>query len=205
VSAEKTNETMNTNETNVKDDAVNESTTYTIADSVETDSIENEEATGGDASDTIAALTRQLEEAKAQADEDQQRLLRMQADYDNFRRRSRLEKEEFAKVAAQKLVEGLLPVFDNFDRAIQASKENKDFDGMVKGIEMVYRQFEGVMRTEGVMPIESVGQPFDPEVHQAIMQVESDEYEEGIVVEEVQKGYKLGDKVIRPAMVKVSM
>jgi molecular chaperone GrpE len=203
VSVEKTKEDID------QEELVSDSSTYTSTESSDSQSNAAKEQTDEDlatdeTSDGVADLIRQLEEAKAQVDEGGQRLLRMQADYDNFRRRSKLEKEEFAKYASLKLVEGLLPVFDNFDRALQASKDNKDFEVLVKGIEMVYRQFDGVLRGEGVTPIESVGQPFNPEFHQAIMQVESDEFEEGTVVEEVQKGYKLGDKVIRPAMVKVS-
>jgi molecular chaperone GrpE len=147
----------------------------------------------------------ELEQLRKQADENYQRYLRTQADFDNFRRRARQEKEDLAKYASQKLVESLVPIIDNFDRALQSSKETQDFDGLVKGIDMVFRQFEGVLQTEGVKQIESVGQPFNPEFHQAIMQVETDEYEEGIVVEELQKGYMLNDRVIRPAMVKVSM
>jgi len=147
----------------------------------------------------------ELDQLRKQADENYQRYLRTQADFDNFRRRARQEKEDLAKYASQKLVESLVPIVDNFDRAIQVSKDTQDFDGLVKGIDMVYRQFEGVLQSEGVKQIDSVGQPFNPEFHQAVMQVESDEYEEGIVVEELQKGYMLNDRVIRPAMVKVSM
>lgn len=147
----------------------------------------------------------ELEQLRKEADENHQRYLRTQADFDNFRRRARQEKEDLAKYASQKLVESLVPIVDNFDRAIQASKDTQDFDGLVKGIDMVFRQFEGVLQTEGVKQIESVGLPFNPEFHQAVLQVESDEYEEGIVVEELQKGYMLNDRVIRPAMVKVSM
>ncbi|WP_442604405.1 nucleotide exchange factor GrpE [Paenibacillus sp. KN14-4R] len=163
----------------------------------EVETVENEE--------NVTENTSEIEQLRAQADENYQKYLRTQADFDNFRRRARLEKEDFAKYAALKVIEGLIPVLDNFERAISASKESQDFDGLIKGIDMVFRQFDGVLQQEGLTPIDSVGQPFNPDFHQAIMSVESDEHEEGIVVEEVQKGYKLKDKVIRPAMVKVSM
>lgn len=149
-------------------------------------------------------LQAEAEEYKQQAEENYQKLLRVQADYDNFRRRTRLEKEEFAKYASEKLVEQLLPVYDNFDRAIEAGKGSSDYDALLKGVDMIFRQFAAILESEGVTPIEAVGQPFNPEFHQAVMQVETDEYEEGIVVEELQKGYKMKDKVIRPSMVKVS-
>jgi molecular chaperone GrpE len=152
-----------------------------------------------------AAADTELEQLRKQADENQQRYLRVQADFDNFRRRSRLEKEDFAKYASLKLIEQLLPVVDNFERALSSSKDTKDFDALVKGLDMTFRQLEQLFAQEGLTPIETVGQPFNPEFHQAIMQVESEEHGEGIVVEEVQKGYLMKDKVVRPAMVKVSV
>ncbi|MEF3304535.1 nucleotide exchange factor GrpE [Paenibacillus sp. GYB003] len=163
------------------------------------DRAENEEK-----ADETAAVRRELEEQRKLADEHYQRYLRTQADFDNFRRRARQEKEDFAKYASAKLIEQLLPIVDNFERAITVSKDSSDHDALLKGVDMIYRQLDAVLVQEGLTPIESVGQPFNPEVHQAIMQVESEEHEEGIVVEEVQKGYKLKDKVLRPAMVKVS-
>jgi molecular chaperone GrpE len=145
--------------------------------------------------------------AKLQAEvaEHQQRALRAQADFDNFRRRTQKEKEELAKYASSKLIVELLPVIDNFERAFQAAEGSPEFESFSKGISMIFRQLESVLENEGLKAMNSVGEPFNPEYHQAIMQVESDEHEEGIVVEEVQKGYMLKDKVLRPAMVKVSM
>ncbi|MFS0839671.1 nucleotide exchange factor GrpE [Paenibacillus sp. 1P03SA] len=163
------------------------------------------EAAAPEAEGAASGRNAELDELRKAAEESQQRLLRAQADFDNFRRRTRQEKEEFAKYASLKLIEQMLPVIDNFDRALVSSRETQDFEALTKGIEMVYRQLEQLMTQEGLTPIEAVGQPFNPEFHQAIMQVESDEHEEGIVVEEVQKGYMLKDKVIRPSMVKVSM
>ncbi|SEF48456.1 nucleotide exchange factor GrpE [Paenibacillus sp. UNC499MF] len=163
------------------------------------------EAAAPEAEGAASGGNTELDELRKAAEESQQRLLRAQADFDNFRRRTRQEKEEFAKYASLKLIEQMLPVIDNFDRALVSSRETQDFEALTKGIEMVYRQLEQLMTQEGLTPIEAVGQPFNPEFHQAIMQVESDEHEEGIVVEEVQKGYMLKDKVIRPSMVKVSM
>ncbi|UJF35049.1 nucleotide exchange factor GrpE [Paenibacillus hexagrammi] len=153
----------------------------------------------------VEAASGELEQLRAQSEENYQRFLRVQADFDNFRRRARAEKEDFAKYASLKLIEQLLPIVDNFDRALSSSKETKDFDSLAKGIDMTFRQLDQVLTQEGLKPIESVGQPFNPEIHQAVMQVETDEYEEGIVVEELQKGYMLKEKVIRPAMVKVSV
>lgn len=157
----------------------------------------------GEAADQPAADSRYDELAK-QADEAQQRYLRAQADFDNFRRRTMKEKEELGQYASMKLLGQLLPIVDNFERAIAAASSNSDYDSLVKGVDMIFRQLSQTLDAEGLKPIESVGEPFNPEFHQAIMTVESDEYEEGIVVEEVQKGYMLKEKVLRPAMVKVS-
>lgn len=146
----------------------------------------------------------QLEELRQEANDYQQKWLRAQADFDNFRRRSRQEKEEFAKYASMQLIEQLLPIIDNFDRAIVSSKETKDIDSLTRGIEMIYRQLEQVLANEGLQKMEAVGKPFDPEFHQAVAQVESDDFDEGIVVGELQTGYILKNKVLRPAMVQVS-
>ncbi|MCR8631451.1 nucleotide exchange factor GrpE [Paenibacillus radicis (ex Xue et al. 2023)] len=150
------------------------------------------------------ASEQELEQLRKESEENYQRYLRAQADFDNFRRRTRLEKEEFAKYASMKVIEQLLPVLDNLERALNAGQEGKDYEALHKGVDMISRQLDQALANEGLQAMESVGQPFNPEFHQAIMQVESEEHEEGIVVEEIQKGYLLKDKVLRPAMVKVS-
>jgi molecular chaperone GrpE len=153
---------------------------------------------GGDGDiDVVTALQQQV-------DENHNRYLRAQADFDNFRRRTLKEKEELAQYASLKLVGQLLPVLDNFQRALQTGGEGAESVSFAKGVDMIYRQLSQVLEAEGLKPMEVVGQPFDPELHQAIMQVESEEYEAGTVVEVIQPGYRLKDKVIRPAMVKVS-
>lgn len=164
----------------------------------DTSSLEDElpiEAVGAD--DAVAHVQRL-------ADENHNRYLRAQADFDNYRRRTIKEKEDLTQYASLKLVGQLLPVLDNFQRALQTGGEGAESGSFAKGVDMIYRQLSQVLEAEGLKPMESVGQPFDPELHQAIMQVESEEYDEGIVVEVIQPGYMMKDKVIRPAMVKVS-
>jgi len=146
----------------------------------------------------------EAEQLKKQLEEANNKLLRVQADYDNFRKRTQREKEELAKYASAKLVENLLPAVDNFDRALSVAAESGDYVALAKGLDMIFRQLMSTMEAEGLTVMNAVGTPFNPEFHQAVMTVETDEYEEGIVVEELQKGYMLKDKVIRPAMVKVS-
>ncbi|SDT35024.1 molecular chaperone GrpE [Paenibacillaceae bacterium GAS479] len=139
-----------------------------------------------------------------QAEDNQQRFLRAQADFDNFRRRTQKEKEELGQYASSKLLTQLLPIVDNFERAMAAASGTGDSESLAKGVDMIFRQLQGVLEQEGLKAMETVGQSFNPEFHQAVMSVESDEHEEGTVVEELQKGYTLKDKVLRPAMVKVS-
>ncbi|MGP4042391.1 nucleotide exchange factor GrpE [Gracilibacillus sp. D59] len=134
----------------------------------------------------------------------QDKLLRVQAEYDNFRKRTKKEKEADLKYKSQSVVTELLPVLDNFERALQVEIEDKAAQGVVEGLEMVYRQLKTVLENEGVVEIETDGQTFDPNLHQAIMQVEEEGYESNQIVETMQKGYQLKDRVIRPAMVKVN-
>ncbi|WP_096188342.1 nucleotide exchange factor GrpE [Evansella halocellulosilytica] len=148
-------------------------------------------------SNEVAEIEQKLQETS-------NRLLRVQADYDNFRRRTKQEKESEAKYRSQRLAEELLPAVDNFERGLSIHPENEETKSLLQGMEMVYRQLKEALEKEGVMPIKTVGEPFDPQLHQAVMQVESDEYDSNIVVEELQKGYMLKDRVIRPAMVKVN-
>jgi molecular chaperone GrpE len=180
------------------------------ADAEQADAIYTEE-TGNTSLENEAAQSEQadqpeqeLQKLRLQVEENYQRSLRTQADFDNFRRRTRQEKEEFAKYASQKVIEQLLSVVDNLERALAAGKEGKDYEALLKGVEMIHRQLDQTLGSEGLKPMETIGQPFNPEFHQAIMQVESNEHEEGIVVDEIQKGYLLKDRVLRPAMVKVS-
>lgn len=146
-----------------------------------------------------------IEQLEKEKEELNNKYLRTQADLQNFRARVSREKEQILTFQSQRVIESLLPVMDNFERALTAGKsENSTLESMVEGIEMVFRQIEGVFEQEGVQVIPATGQPFDPNVHQAVMQEESDEYESGIVMEEFQKGYQLKGRVIRPSMVKVS-
>jgi len=170
----------------------------TTADASEQETTDTEEAAEQPVVDPRIA------ELESLAEENQQRYLRAQADFDNFRRRTLKEKEELAQYASMKLITELLPVVDNFGRAIEAAGSGGDVESFSKGVDMIFRQMSQVLEQEGLKQMEAVGSPFNPEFHQAIMTVESDEHEEGIVVEEVQKGYMLKDKVLRPAMVKVS-
>ncbi|MFM1651529.1 nucleotide exchange factor GrpE [Brevibacillus sp. B_LB10_24] len=149
-------------------------------------------------------LADELARYKALAEENQNRLLRAMADMDNMRRRMRKEQEDLAKYASINLVEAMLPALDNFERALSVDKETLTVDTLLEGVNMIYRQMVQMLEKEGLSPIESVGKPFDLNVHQAVMQVEDPAFESGVIVEELQKGYLFKDRVIRPAMVKVN-
>lgn len=151
-----------------------------------------------DQEEKIAALEKDIQDLT-------NRLLRVQADYDNFRRRTREEREKERQYRAQSIVEDLLPVLDNFNRALDTKAENEESRAIIKGMEMVFRQFQDALIKEGVKEIAALGEPFDPNKHQAVMQVESDDHESNTVVEVLQAGYELNGRVIRPSMVKVSL
>ena len=131
------------------------------------------------------------------------RMLRIQAEYDNFKRRTNEERLAERKYQSEKLAIALLSVLDNFERALQVeiTEENK---GLMDGMQMIYNQFAEALQSEEITAINAVNEQFDPNIHQAVMQVEDESVESNIVVEELQKGYMLKDKVIQPAMVKVN-
>jgi molecular chaperone GrpE len=145
-----------------------------------------------------------IEEYQNKLEEADTRYLRLQADYDNFRRRTKLDTEANQKYRAQNMITDLLPVLDNFERALQTQVDQEQAKSLLQGMEMVYRLLNEAIKKEGVETIDAVGKEFDPHLHQAVMLVEVEDTDSNIVIEEFQKGYKLKDRVIRPAMVKVS-
>lgn len=145
-----------------------------------------------------------MAELQAKLAEEENRHLRLRADYDNLNRRTKLDREAAEKYRAQKLLTDLLPVIDNFERALQVEVASEEAQTLYKGIEMVYRTLIEATEKEGLEVIPAVGEAFDPNIHQAVMQEQNSELEAGAVVRELQKGYKLKDRVLRPAMVSVN-
>ncbi len=131
-------------------------------------------------------------------------LRRLQAEFDNYRKRMLREQTNRIASASQALVAKLLPVLDNFELAVSAAEQSRDFDRMVKGVEMVFGQLKEVLDNEGLVSIEAEGKPFDPERHEAVVAVEQDGAEAGSVVDVIRKGYEFNGRVLRPAMVKVA-
>lgn len=152
----------------------------------------------------VGELTAEIESLKKDSDDLNNRLLRAQADFENFRRRTNKEKADARKYRAQDLASDLLEILDNFKRALDVETASEDGSALKKGMEMVLGKFETALKKEGVEEIDSLGKPFDPNFHQAVMQEESQEHEAGTVIQVLQAGYTLNGRVIRPAMVKVS-
>ncbi len=155
----------------------------------------------------MEARLRALEEENAllkqQLAEKHDSLLRTMADFDNFRRRTRQEMEEIRRIALEEFLRSLLRVMDNFERALQAAEESHSFEKLLEGVQLTYRQLQSLLREAGVQPIEAVGKPFDPNFHEAVQRVESSEHPDETVLEEVERGYMIQSRVLRPSRVKV--
>jgi len=147
-------------------------------------------------------LSRALEEARAQAASYLEDLKRLKAEFENYRKRMVKEQTTMIERASASIVERLLPILDNFELALMAADRTKDYESMVRGVEMVYGELLEVLKREGLERIDSLHKTFDPELHEAVMHAEG-EGDEIVVLDEMRPGYKLGGRVIRPAMVKV--
>ncbi|MFZ7945456.1 nucleotide exchange factor GrpE [Neobacillus sp. 19] len=194
--------------TNEKNNTLNEEIEIDDTSKVELTEEETVESVFDEAEKTeinpIDEQLKEIEQLNHKLEESENRYLRLQADFDNFRRRSRLDQEASEKYRAQKLITDLLPSLDNFERAMNIEADNEQSKSLLQGMDMVYRSLLDALKKEGVVQIESVGQEFDPHQHHAVMQGEDENYGSNIVTEEFQKGYLLKDRVIRPAMVKVN-
>jgi molecular chaperone GrpE len=165
------------------------------------EALEGAEAEAEAQEDAIAA---DLDKARAEAESYLDDLRRLQADFDNYRKRTLREQTARAASASQALVARLLPVLDNFELAVSSAEQSRDFDRMLKGVEMVLGALREVLESEGLVRIEAEGKPFDPERHEAVIAVDDESAEPGTVVDIVRTGYELRGKVLRPAMVKVA-
>ncbi|MBM3463344.1 MAG: nucleotide exchange factor GrpE [Armatimonadetes bacterium] len=134
-----------------------------------------------------------------------EQMLRTQADFENYRRRQQqnLEQDKFA--AREGIVGNLLPLLDNLERALDALGKSRDVASLEEGVRLILRQMAGILQKEGLSEIESDGKPFDPNLHQAVLSEERDDLEDHTIIETLQKGYKLGNRTLRPSMVKVAV
>jgi molecular chaperone GrpE len=156
------------------------------------------------ASAYITALQAELEDARARAEDAEKRLTYLHAEFQNFRRRKDEENISLQKFANGELLKALLPILDNFERALAAAEQTKNFDALVGGVSGTLKQLRTFLQKAGVTPIEAVGKEFDPNYHEAIGHTEAGAYPANTVAEEVQRGYLMHDKVLRPSLVKVA-
>ena len=170
----------------------------------------SEEAGSGDAKEDTEKKTGKKLFSKKKDKKDEKieeltdKLTRQMAEFDNFRKRTEKEKSQMYEVGAKDIIEKILPVVDNFERGLDAVKEEEKEDPFVQGMEKVYKHLVTTLEGIEVKPIEAVGQPFDPNFHNAVMHVEDENFGENIVAEEFQKGYTYRDSVVRHSMVKVA-
>lgn len=143
----------------------------------------------------------ELEKVKAELESQKDLLMRTAAEFDNYKRRTERERISVAQYAKAEVIKKLLPIIDNIDRAKGQDTSSPDY---IKGIEMIVKQFEGLTEQLELESIAEPGDTFDPNLHEAVMHIEDENYNENVIVEVLQKGYKLGDTVVRTAMVKVA-
>ena len=159
----------------------------------------------GKAADESAAS--ETEKLRAERDALLDRLARLQAEFDNARKRAVREQQDFREYAAADVIKNFLPILDSFERALKAggdSNSNSNSNEFRNGIELIYRQLQDALQKIGVQPIVSVGQPFDPRVHEAVEMVDTTEVPDHHVLDELQRGYKYKERLLRPAMVRVA-
>jgi molecular chaperone GrpE len=169
----------------------------------ETEESEAEDGQEAPADEKKGFFKKKKDKKDEQIEELNDKLKRQMAEFDNFRKRTEKEKTQMYDMGAKSIIEKILPVIDNFERGLAAVPEEQREDAFVVGMDKVYRQMLTELHASGVKPIEAVGQEFDPNFHNAVMQVESEEYDSGVVAQELQKGYMYKDSVVRHSMVAV--
>ena len=194
-----------------ENDAVEDQVNYDQVDEVTVEEVNvegNETVNDNNSSDSKQSELEKANERIAELEqllaESENKTYRVLADFENYKRRVKLDQEVAEKYRAQSLVSNLLSALDNFERAMKVDVDDDKTKSLLQGMDMVYRGLIDALKSEGVELIEAVGKQFDPQIHQAVMQVEDAEFESNTIIEEFQKGYKLKDRVIRPSMVKVN-
>lgn len=181
----------------------NVTSTEETAETAENADAEASEADSEDPDKKKSFFKKKKDKKDEQIEELTDKVKRQMAEFDNFRKRTEKEKTQMYDMGAKSIIEKILPVIDNFERGLAAVPEEQREDAFVVGMDKVYRQMLTELDASGVKPIEAVGQEFDPNFHNAVMQVESEEYDSGVVAQELQKGYMYKDSVVRHSMVAV--
>lgn len=172
--------------------------------SKEEDAVSEEETEEGGILKNFKKKDKKLEALENQKKELEDKVMRQMAEFENYRKRTEKEKATMFEMGAKSVIEKMLPVVDNFERGLASVSEEDQTDPIYEGMNLIYKQLIGELDKLGVKPIEALGQEFNPDLHNAVMQVESEEFEEGIVAQELQKGYMYRDSVVRHSMVAVA-
>ena len=167
--------------------------------------VEEQELQAEDNVEEVASNNEEIEKLKAEKENLNNQYLRLAADFDNYRKRQAQEREALLKYGAQECMKKLIEVVDNFDRAMQSVEKIDDVEKMKETFFVLNKQLTDNLAKLGLEQIKSVGEKFDPNLHEAVMQTQTDEYPEETIIKELQKGYKMGDKVLRPSMVDVAV
>lgn len=200
------NETAENKAEEIEIEGADEENTQAAEETKDTDVNEakSEDDASADADEKKGLFKKKKKDKKdEQIEELNDRLKRQMAEFENFRKRSEKEKSQMFDMGAKTIVEKILPIIDNFERGLAAVPDDKKDDPFITGMDKVYKQMLTELDAAGVKPIECVGQEFDPDFHNAVMQVENDELESGTVAQELQKGYMYKDSVVRHSMVSV--
>ena len=165
---------------------------------------EKEEKALPESETEVDLLKERLAKSEEQTKELEDRLLRLAAEFDNYRKRTAKEFGYLVKNANERLIFELLDTLDNFQRALNSAKTSNDYENFHQGVELIYIHMKDILTKEGLKEIEAIGKPFDPNFHEAVIQAESEKHEEGMVMEEISKGYMLNDRLLRASKVVVS-
>jgi len=193
-----------------QDKTLNNEVDNEILDSAEIEANQEEKSTKEENTDAeltsqnVEEIQNKLKEKEKECDELKDRLQRTMAEFDNFRKRTTKEKAVLYEDGIRNTIEQILPVIDNFERALGTAQKDEQSNSFLQGMEMIYRQFKDILNSMGVEEIKAVGETFDPNLHNAVTHVEDEAFGENEIVEEFQKGYIFKDKVIRYSMVKVA-
>jgi len=160
------------------------------------------ETGAAEAESQLAAVTAERDRLAAENSELQDRMLRARAEFDNFRRRAERERSEYLQFASMDAVRSILPVLDDFERALQVETSDKEY---ARGVELIYNRLSEILRRSGLEPIETAGKLFDPNIHEAVQRVETEDAEDQAILDVLQKGYNFKGKLLRPAWVKVAV
>ncbi|MBI5972621.1 nucleotide exchange factor GrpE [Staphylococcus caledonicus] len=201
---EKDESVKNTTENTEENETTNEETSS--VENAETATVENDNSQDSDESEETSVDPKDegIQQLQLKANENEEKYLRLYAEFENYKRRIQKENETNKKYQSQRVLTDILPTIDNIERALQIEGSDESFKSLQKGVQMVHESLLRALQENGLEEIKSEGQEFDPNYHQAVVQDDNPDFKSGEITQELQKGYKLKDRVLRPSMVKVN-